>query len=205
MTTTPPAHDAARRQKVVRRRHLLQRQSIIFGSLGIILVTLALAGLGVFVGVLPPPFSSDFTDLKAQEEAAQFTPCPDPGALPVSYTEITANVYNGSDTSGLAASTSESLAAAGVVIGTQANYAAGTYSGSTLIVTGAAGVSAAYTLASMFPGADMLFDPARTDASVDVVLGETFDAMVGSSLDPALPLVGLEGCQFPTTTEGSAA
>ena len=205
--TTTTTEDPARR-KLVRRRHLLQRQSIIFGSIGVILAMLALAALGVFLGVLPPPFSSDFTDLKAQEEAQQFTPCPDAGALPVTYDQVTANVYNGSDTAGLAASTSTALAGAGVVIGTQANYAAGSFPNATLIVTGASGVSGAYTVAALFPGAEIMFDPARTDATIDVVLGETFDAMLDpatSSLDPTLPLVGLEGCQLPAVDAGAEA
>lgn len=199
MTTTPTQDPA--RGKQLRRRHLLQRQAIVFGSLAIILVTVALAALGVFLQVLPPPFSSEFTDLKAQEEAAQFAPCPAAGALPVGYGEITANVYNGTDRSGLAGSTSESLAGLGVVINTQANYAAGSYAGPTLIVTGYDGVSAAYTVAALFPGTEILYDPNRVDAVIDVVVGEAYEAMndpAVSSLDPAVPLVGLEGCEVPT-------
>lgn len=206
MTSTPTQDPA--RGKQLRRRHLLQRQTIVFGSLAIVLATVALAALGVFVGVLPPPFSSDFTDLRAQEEAAQFTPCPTAGALPVAYGEISANVYNGTDRSGLAASTSESLGAAGVVINAQANYAAGTYAGPTLIVTGYDGVSAAYTLAALFPGTQILYDPNRPDAVVDVVVGEAFESMADpavSSLDPAVPLVGLEGCELPARTTTDTA
>ncbi|GMA30093.1 hypothetical protein [Litorihabitans aurantiacus] len=96
MTTTPTQDQApARTGRALRRRHLLQRQTIVFGTLSVLLVGAGLAGLGVHLGILPSPVTSEFTDLEAQEEAAQFTPCPAEGALPVTYDQITANVYNG--------------------------------------------------------------------------------------------------------------
>ncbi|PWD51649.1 hypothetical protein C8046_14340 [Serinibacter arcticus] len=204
MTTTP---DVAPSGKSQRRRHLLQRQTIIFGTLTVILVAFALAALGVFLRILPAPFSSEFTDLEAQQEASLFTPCPAPGALPVPYETITANVFNGTDQSGLAGSTSEAISGVGVVIGTTANYAAGAYPGATLIVAGEQGVPAAYTLAALFPGAEIQFDAARADAVIDLVVGDQYVAMndpAVSTLDPALPLVGLEGCQLPSDTTDAA-
>ncbi|GMA30092.1 LytR C-terminal domain-containing protein [Litorihabitans aurantiacus] len=96
----------------------------------------------------------------------------------------------------------------GVLIGTTANYAGGTYPGSTLIVTGNGGVSQAYTLAALFPNTEILFDPARTDAVIDLVLGDGYEAMndpATSTLDPATPLVGLEGCRLPTENDAPDA
>lgn len=205
--TTTPSQDVAR-GKTLRRRHLLQRQTIVFGTLAVILIATGLAGLGVFLGILPSPFDREFTDLRAQEEAAQFTPCPAAGALPVGYDQITANVYNGTTRSGLAGSVSQAISGVGVVIGTTANYAAGTYPGTALIVTGGDGVTQAYTLAALFPGTEILYDPARTDATIDLVLGEGYENMndpAVSSLDPATPIVGLEGCALPPETSDTDA
>lgn len=199
--------DEVARRKTLRRRHLLQRQTIVFGTVGLVVVAIGLAGLGVFTGLVPKPFSDDFTDLRAQEEAQRFTPCPNSGALPVAYPEITTNVYNGTDRSGLASDTGTQLASVGVNLGAQANYAGGTYTGTVEIITGTQGVPAAYTLANLFDGAVITYDATRSDQVLDLVLGEKYEAMkdpATSALDPATPLVGAEGCQFPSADTEAA-
>ncbi|WP_454296357.1 LytR C-terminal domain-containing protein [Salana multivorans] len=193
--TTQPTDEAARR-KSLRRRHLLQRQTIIFGSLTVILVALALAALGVFLNILPAPFDPDFTNDNAQVDTGPVVPCPAEGALPVEWSGITTNVYNGTTRGGLAGATAEALRATGVVTAIEANYPHGSYDGTVLITTGVEGISSAYSIAPLFPAYEILFDGTKTDGVIDVVVGRQFEAMTpdASPLDPAAPIAAPEGC-----------
>lgn len=205
--TTPT--DQAARRRALRRRHLLQRQTIIFGSMLVVLVAVVLAALGVLFNYLPPPFDPDFTDTEAESTAAEIIPCPSDGALPVAYTGITANVYNGSGRNGLAANTEGRLRGLGVATIAATNYPGGSYSGATLITAGPLGVDAAYSVAPLFPGATIVLDQTKADATIDIVLGEGFGEMANAdevTLDPSVPLVGLEGCDaVPTTATNTPA
>ncbi|HCX83647.1 MAG TPA: hypothetical protein DHV14_00590 [Micrococcales bacterium] len=196
MSSTQQIDEAARR-KQLRRRHLLQRQTIIFGSITVVLVVLGLAALGVFLGLVPPPFDPDFTADEEPTVAAEVTPCPADGALPVAWDQITVNVYNGTARSGLAAGVGATLNGLGVATAQVANYTGGTYPETTEISTGINGVAAAYTVGALFPDSVILLDPARQDATVDVIIGEKFTATndpATSALDPATPITGREGC-----------
>lgn len=188
--------DEATRRRGLRRRHLLQRQTIIFGSLIVILAALALAGLGVFLNILPAPFDPDFTNTNAEAETGPVVPCPAEGAAPVEWASISANVYNGTTRGGLAGSTANALRGAGVATVAEANYPGGSYDGTVLITTGVEGISSAYSIAPLFPSYEILFDGTKTDGVIDVVVGRTFEAMTvdAAPLDPAAPIVGVEGC-----------
>lgn len=197
---TTQSTDEAARRKSLRRRHLLQRQTIIFGSLTVILVALALAALGVFLKILPAPFDPDFTNTNVEVETGPVIPCPAEGALPVEWSQITTNVYNSTTRGGLAGTTAQALRATGVVTATEANYPGGQYDGTVLIRTGIEGISSAYSIAPLFPSYEILYDGTKTDAIIDVVVGRQFEAMTSdaSPLDPEVPIEGLEGCT-PTT------
>jgi hypothetical protein len=192
--STGPSDDDAARRRAVRRRHLHERQAVIFGTLISALAAAALLGLGVYVGAIPAPFDVPFKSPPAAD--GTMTPCPPEGALPVAYADITVNVYNGTRRTGLAGSTAQELAARGLAIGQQANDPRGRYDGATLIRTGPAGIASAYTVAAIFPGAVVVLD-SRGDATVDVTLGAAFDAMLPpdqAALDPAVPLAAPADC-----------
>lgn len=194
--TTPTLDEAARR-RTLRRRHLLQRQTIVFGTIIVALAVAGLAALGVYLGVVPPPFDQDFTDTSAETEVVDVVPCPAEGTLPVAWNQITANVYNGSSTTGLAGSIAATLQGAGVVTANVTNYPGGAYTGATLIVTGPNGIPSAYTLAALFPGATIQLEQSRDTLVVDVVAGSAYEPILPPAEhapDPAVPLVGLEGC-----------
>lgn len=181
------------RRRAVRRRHLHERQAVIFGTLITALVAAGLLGLGVYFGAIPAPFNVPFATPSSDVAAA---PCPPEGALPVPYDQITVNVYNGTTRAGLAGATAGELAGRGLVIGATGNETRGGYEGTVLIRTGPAGLAGAYTVAAIFDGAVVALD-ARADATIDVTLGSTFDsarAPEASALDPAAPLVAPEGC-----------
>ena len=209
---TTPTYDEAARRKALRRRHLLQRQTIIFGSLIVILGALVLAALGVFLNILPAPFDPDFTNTEAETETGPIVPCPADGAIPVEWAAITANVYNGTTRGGLAATTAQALRDTGVATATEGNYTGGSYDGTVLITTGIEGISSAYSIAPLFPEHEILYDGTKSDEVIDVVVGSKFEAMSADAtpLDPETPLVGPEGCtpisKLPTvTTEPDAA
>jgi hypothetical protein len=185
------ANDSVRR-RAVRRRHLHERQAVIFGTLITALMAAGLLGVGVYFGAIPAPFNVPFATPSSDVAA----PCPPEGALPVPYDQITVNVYNGTTRTGLAGATAGELAARGLVIGATGNETRGGYDGTVLIRTGPAGLAGAYTVAAIFDGAVVVLD-ARADATVDVTVGASFDSArppEQAALDPAVPLTPPEGC-----------
>ncbi|MEZ0446947.1 LytR C-terminal domain-containing protein [Cellulomonas sp. ICMP 17802] len=201
------------RGRQLRRRHMHERQAVIFG---VLLAALALAGLGaaaVFTGSLNlPVFAREFAAEPSPTATQDPYPCPPAGALPVPYGQITVKVYNATNRVGLAGATAASLAERGFVIGAK-ETAAVRYDGTARIIFGTTGVAAAYTLAAQLDGAVLILDP-RTDPSVDLALGAEFAELKPVeqvTLDPAAPLVAPAGCTpfdqvvAPVATEPPAA
>ncbi|WP_043346465.1 LytR C-terminal domain-containing protein [Beutenbergia cavernae] len=203
--TSAPTDEAARR-RAARRRHLQQRQTVIFGGLLAVLGVVALAAAGVFTGILPSPIDPPFSTPEPTDTALP-PPCPAADALPVAFSEVTVNVYNGTTRAGLAGSTAEQLAALGVLINSELNNPGGHYEGVTDIQVGAAGVTAGYTIAALFPEATITLETNRTDAAVNVVLGDGFEAMsdpAEAALDPETPIAAPAGCEPVPTPEPSS-
>lgn len=186
------------RQRVLRRRHLHERQAVVFGSL---VATLAVVGLGsaaVYTGVLPAPFlSREFSSPPPDEAAAALpdAPCPPDGTLPTPYAAVQVTVLNASGRTGLAGQTATGLTARGFVVVTTGNYPA-PLTETARIYFGESGLAAAYTLAGQLDAPVLVLDT-RAEPTVDLVLGEGFTALVDPAavvLDPAAPLVGVAGC-----------
>ncbi|WP_448631846.1 hypothetical protein [Cellulomonas soli] len=91
----------ADRGRVLRRRHMHERQAVVFG---VLLAGLAVAGVGaaavytdtINLGVFDRGFSSPAPTATTADQAV----CPPAGALPVSYDQITVTVLNGSGAAG---------------------------------------------------------------------------------------------------------
>nr|KEP23806.1 hypothetical protein DA06_04510 [Georgenia sp. SUBG003] len=198
--------DEAALRRAARRRRLQQRQTVIFGGLITILLVAALIAGAIWSGLLPAPFTRDFSREESPEDQV-VQPCLPEGATAVPLGSITANVYNGTDTAGLAATTGEVLGGAGVLVNQQANWPQGEYAGVVQIVTGPLGVTAGYSLARLFPEAVVTLDD-RSDESVDVVLGSGYTKMLSADeiagLDPEGALTSPEGCT-PVTAPTSEA
>ncbi|NTW40199.1 MAG: LytR C-terminal domain-containing protein [Cellulomonadaceae bacterium] len=186
------------RQQALRRRHQHERQAVVFGSL---VAALAVAGLGstaIYTGVISVPFlDRDFSSPPPDPDAVAVfaAPCPPEGTLPVAYGAIQAAVLNGSGRTGLAAETAADLAARGFVVSSTGNYPA-TLTGSAQSTFGEAGLAAAYTLASQVDTPVLRLD-LRTDATIDLVLGEQFAGLVDPAtitIDPTIALAGVAGC-----------
>ncbi len=189
---------AGDRARALRKRHQRERQAVVFGSILAGLGVLGLGAAGVYSDVLPAPFLDRGFSTKAPEEdpnALPAAPCPPAGLLPVAYNQVTVNVLNGSTRAGLAGQTATELAARGFVIGETANAGQNTAQ-SQEIRFGEAGIGAAYTLASQFLDPVLVLDT-REDATVDLILGDTYPGLVDPAtvaLDPGTALVGVPGC-----------
>jgi len=189
--------DAKRAQEAreARRRHLQQRQTVIFGSLIAGLLVIGLGAGAVWAGILPPPISIPIQSPEP-DDVAPPAPCPPEGAVPAPMNEISVNVLNGTNQSGLAASTAAGLAERGAVIGDEANAPVG-FEGVVRIVTGPTAVTHAYTLAAHFPEALIELD-SRTEDVLTLTVGESFENLLPEEsveLDEEVPLQPLPGCQ----------
>lgn len=183
------------RARQLRRRHMHERQAVVFG---VLLAALAVAGVGsaaLYTESISLPFlERDFSRLATPSATAEAVYCPPEGALPVAADQVPVNVLNGAGRSGLAASTATALQQRGFAVAATDNGAA--TPGVGRITSGPNGIAAAYTLRAHLPDAVLTLD-AREDASVDLVLGADFADLLPAeqvALDPAVPLTGPEGC-----------
>ena len=132
-----------------------------------------------------------------------------PGAGLPSPAQVTTNVYNATDRTGLAASTAEELQVRGFLIGVIDNDPlAKTITGVAEIRHGPSGEQAARLLAFYLPGAELV-DDGRKDATIDTVLGAAYTAVAPQSeVDAALaapsPSPSGPGCS-PSPTASTAA
>lgn len=202
MTQSPEAV----RARVARRRHMQQRQTVIFGTLVTVLLVAGLLGGAVWSGVLPSPIDIEINSGAPEATPAPVAPpCPPEGALPVPYSEISANVLNGTETQGLAAGTAATLRSYGIQTGREQNGQR--YEGVARLTAGPLGVASAYTLAALFSSAEIVLD-AREDATVDVLLGMAFEDVLPLEqveLDPEAPIPPPADCrpvETPTEDEG---
>jgi len=186
------------RQRTLRRRHLHERQAVVFGSLVAVLAVVGLGSAAVYTGVMKVPFlDREFSSPPPADTgpAALPAPCPPDGTLPMPYNAVQVNVLNGSGRTGLAGQTATGLTARGFIVLTTGNYPT-SLSGNAQISFGEPGLAAAYTLAAQFDQPQLVLDT-RVDATVDLVLGDTYADLLdptGVLLDPAAPLVGVTGC-----------
>jgi len=184
-------------QRALRRRHKHERQAVLFGTL---IAGLSLAGLGaaaVYTGAMDGEFLDREFTTKTPDIglAGRPAPCPPEGAVSVAYASIQIHVLNSTSRAGLAGSTAELLASRGFVQMDTGNFQA-PFDGTARIQFGVAGLAGAYTLASTIPDAALMLDT-REDASVDLVLGTKWEAMIPReevTLTLGDPLVGVAGC-----------
>ena len=189
--------DAARQR---RRRHTRERQAVVFGVLLGGLAVAAFGAAAVYTGNVSLPFlARDFSSPEPTGLAAVNSPCPPEGATPVPYGQVAVNVLNGTNRVGLAGDTAAALASRGFTIGQQLNASQmgySTYAGTALIQFGTQGVAAAYTVAAQFDTPQLVLDT-RADASVDVVVGSTYNSLVAAAdvvLVADQPFAVPEGC-----------
>lgn len=186
----------AERARKLRRRHMHERQAVIFGVIAAFLALAFVTAAAVYTGNLELPWvSRTFSEKPVPTQTHDPEPCPPAGALPVAANEIAVNVYNGAGTPGLAGLTAGVLTERGFAVGTTAN-AVSSFTGTARISFGVNGIAQAYTIVAHVDDAELQLD-ARSDASVDITLGESFLSLKAPedvALDPAVPLAGQPGC-----------
>ncbi|WP_136517911.1 MULTISPECIES: LytR C-terminal domain-containing protein [Cellulomonas] len=179
----------------VRRRHMHERQAVVFG---VLLAGLAVAGVGsaaLYTESLSLPFlERGFSGTATPTSTAAPVYCPPEGALPVAADQVQVNVLNGADRAGLAASTAGALRERGFAVISEGNGPRTT--GVARIIYGVHGVAAAYSLHAHVPDAQLTFS-SRPDAVLDIVLGTEFAELLPPEqvlLEASTPLEGPEGC-----------
>lgn len=184
--------------RALRRRRKHERQAVVFGSL---IAALALAGLGataVYTGAMEMSFlDRDFTTPPPDPDSIVVAPpCLPPDTLPVDPTTMQILVQNGTSRTGIAGQTKTDLEARTFVVTGVGDYRPVGVTGTARIRFGEAGIAAAYTLAAHVPRPLLVLDR-RADATVDLILGEEWEALVPLeevTLVPTEPLTDPLNC-----------
>jgi hypothetical protein len=180
----------------MRRRHMHERQSVIFGVLLAFLALAFVVAAAIYTGNLSMPFfSRAFTAKPSPTVTRDPQPCPPAGALPVPAGKITVNVYNGTSATGLAKSTGDALTQLGFKVLNETNAIA-SYTGTARVSFGIQGIAQAYTLAAHVDNPEFQLDT-RQDASIDITLGAQFLSLKATDkvlLDPNTPFASPPGC-----------
>lgn len=158
------------------RRRLQHRQTTVIGGVLAVMALLTIVCLAIWTGMVPAPYEPGFATAAPTATAAPAV-CPPADATTVELSSVKTNVYNGTDTAGLAGGVADVLSDAGVQVTATADWPKGSYDGDVLITTSQAGLVNAYTLAQLFTGTvhvqlDASADP--EDATVSVVLGGSY-------------------------------
>nr|NLD39826.1 LytR C-terminal domain-containing protein [Actinomycetales bacterium] len=118
MSTSEREHARGRAE---RRRRLQQRQTLVYGSLLLLLGLVLLVSWLQWTGAMPSPFAREFTT-EDSPRISEAVACPAEGTVMVAPGEITATVLNSTPTAGLAGDVAEELSGAGVVVDQVGNW-----------------------------------------------------------------------------------
>ena len=195
-----------------------RRQSPVVGIVLVIvgMVVLFAAGYGLS-RIIQGGSSSDSSSSSSSASASGETTAPEPcvtvtvtpGAGLPSAAQVTTNVYNATDRTGLAAATAEELGVRGFIIGKIDNDPLSkTITGVAEIRHGPSGESAAQLMAFYLPGA-VLVDDGRADATIDTALGAAFTQVapqseVESAILKPSPSYSGPGCPSPSAPSAPA-
>ncbi|KJS60731.1 hypothetical protein VM95_19465 [Streptomyces rubellomurinus] len=125
----------------------------------------------------------------------------DPHAIPKPAT-VTVNVYNATTKAGLAGRTAEELKKRGFTIGKVGNAPAELdkkVPGPAQVIAGPAGAGAGTLVGSQIAGAAVTAD-ARTDATVDFVIGDSYNALLDENQAAAALALAVKPSPTPTAT-----
>jgi hypothetical protein len=158
-----------------------QRRRILHGVVLVVLVGLISAGIIAAMGIM----NGQITLPTTERSRAAASLCPEATYDYVPPEKINVNVFNSTNRPGLARSVADQLLARKFVVGAVNNTTSG-YRGVALVVSGAAGQSAAFTVQRNVPGSDYLQD-GRSDPSVDLILTGDFRELTQPDLVDQTP------------------
>lgn len=182
------------RRKAV-RRHRRERQFLVFGLLLIGLGFVAFLAFGVYKGEVKGPFNAAFVTPAAGFTSDIELVCPPPSSFPLEPSQVAVRVMNATEREGIAAGALGVLEGRGFVPLGATNWNQ-KYKGVARIMFGTEGVQKAYTVALQFPESELVLDD-RKNATVDVVLGDNYTALVlqiDPRLDPTVQLSADSQC-----------
>lgn len=156
------------------------RRRILHGVVLVVLVGLIAAAVAVALAIMNGQIK-----IPEAEQSRAAPVCPQAVFNYTPPETINLNVYNSTSRPGLARTVADEFAARKFKVGAVANSTS-TYRGTALIVSGAAGQSAAFSVQRNVPGSDY-FQDSRTDASVDVVLTGDFKELAKAELVDQTP------------------
>lgn len=170
---------------------------------------LTVLSLMVWTGMLPVP-DPGFAQPQATS-TAPVEPCPPADAVTAQISSIPVNVYNGTDTPGLAKDVSQTLQTAGLTVSNVTDWPRGNYSGDVLLTSSPAGLANAYSIAQIFNGTvlvDIDENTAADDTSVSIVLGTQYSSGIFgadeiSQVQAGQPITAPKGCK-PVTAASAA-
>ena len=157
------------------------RRRIVHGVVLVMLVGLLVAAIMLAFAIM----NGQIKLPAAERSQAAVSVCP---AATYDYTppeKVNVNIYNSTSRPGLARSVADQLAARKFIVGAVANTTS-SYRGVALIVSGAAGQSAAFSVQRNVPGSDY-FQDGRTDSSVDVIITGDFKELAKAELVDQTP------------------
>ncbi|MGY2743863.1 LytR C-terminal domain-containing protein [Pseudarthrobacter sp. O4] len=157
------------------------RRRILHGVVLVLLVGLIAAAIVVALAIM----NGQIKVPTAERSRAATRLCPEATYDYTPPDKITLNVFNSTNRPGLAQSVADAFAARHFIVGAVGNTAS-SYRGVALIVSGAAGQSAAFSVQRNVPGSDYVQDD-RTDPSVDVILTGDYKELTGPELVDQTP------------------
>jgi hypothetical protein len=140
------------------------RRRIVHGVVLVVLVGLIAAAIVTALAIM----NGQIKLPTAERSHAAASLCPEATFDYTPHEKINVNVFNSTSRPGLAGTVAEEFAARKFIVGAVGNTTS-SYRGVALVVSGAAGQSAAFSVQRNLPGSDYVQD-GRTDPSVDVIL-----------------------------------
>ncbi|MGP4031109.1 LytR C-terminal domain-containing protein [Pseudarthrobacter sp. 1C304] len=157
------------------------RRRILHGAVLVLLVGLVAAAVVVALAIM----NGQIKVPTAERSQSAVSVCPEAIYDYTPPETINLNVFNSTSRPGLARSVADEFAARKFIVGAVSNTTS-SYRGTALIVSGAAGQSAAFSVQRNVPGSDY-FQDGRTDPSVDVILTGDFKELVKPELVDQTP------------------
>lgn len=194
------------RGRAERKRRLQQRQTLVYGSLILVLGIVLLIAWLQWSQAIPSPFAREFTT-EDTPQISETVACPAPGDVMMAPGDITATVLNSTPTSGLAGDVADQLRNVGIVVETVGNWDESVLASQGVIEVGPAAVVEGYSLQSVLPGMPVM-QVDREDTSVTVVIGTQFSGVAdAAAFQPGSPISIPEVCltSAPATDEAETA
>ncbi|MEQ4520022.1 LytR C-terminal domain-containing protein [Pseudarthrobacter sp. B907] len=157
------------------------RRRILHGVVLVLLVGLVTAAIVVALAIM----NGQIKIPTAERSQAAASQCPDASFDYTPHEKINLNVYNSTSRPGLARTVADEFVARKFVVGAVGNTQSG-YRGVALVVSGAAGQSAAFSVQRNLPGSDYVQD-GRSDPSVDVLITGDFKDLAKPELVDQTP------------------